>query len=279
MEDSQVNAVEAGFANMSTEQQALSSSMEGIREGLATGLQGIDANTQQQYQSMVDSFDAQGNLIANSIDEQGNTITREMDAQGNLVTTTLDQQGNLLGTTSMNINTMLTDAKTFQQQTQQSFATTQGLMSEQAQVIQQGQVSSEALQQGFDSVNGTLDTQTRDIAKIASMQAGMTQQQRDTYGSLASSFDDQGKVIANSIDSQGNTITRALDNQGNLILRTFNRQGQSVGSQGINLTSTLDELSQLQQYTGANAGMGGLTQPNQGGMAQTGGFANPYTIT
>jgi frataxin-like iron-binding protein CyaY len=271
-------------------QQNLITDLGWIREGLSTGLQGLDENTKQQYQGMIESFDDQGNLIANSIDAQGNTLSREMDAQGNILTTTLDAQGQALGTTSTNVNTMIANAKAYQQETQMQMANTQGLMTDQSSqfnqdlsalntnITNQGQLNTQAVQQGFDGQSGKLETHTRDLANIASMQGDLTQQQRDTYKSLSSSFDDQGSLISNSIDNQGNTITRAMDNQGNLLLRKFDAQGRAIGDQAMNMNRELFNLSNMQQI-GANAGMGGLTQANKAGMAQSGGFASPYTIT
>ena len=284
--------------------------------GIGTSLDGQQMGLKQQYADLNSAFDASGQLIASAVDAQGNTLSREMDAQGNLLTSTLDAQGNVINSTSTNIEEVMASAKLNydavkgrDRQASAQLKTVAGSMTEQADVLKrqnesvqglmadqtnqftqdlsalntnitnQGQLNTNAIQQGFDGQSGTLDAQTRDLAKVASMQGDLNQQQRQTYNSLSSSFDDQGALISNSIDNQGNTISRALDDQGNLLLRKFDTQGRAMGDQAVNIARTLQDLSQLKQQTGANAGMGGLTQANKAGMAQSGGFASPYTIT
>lgn len=308
----QTQAMDTGF-------DAASGVMTGLGKellGMGTALDGQQMGLKQQYAALNSAFDASGQLIASAVDSQGDAITREMDAQGNLLTTTLDTQGNVINSTSTNIEEVMANARRSYDEVKArdnmmvntlrdvgdrgdiaaaagatQVQDIQGLMADQTSqftqdlsavntnITNQGQLNTQAIQQGFDGQTGTLDAQTRDLAKVASMQGDLNQQQRQTYNSLSSSFDDQGSLISNSIDAQGNTISRALDNQGNLLLRKFDTQGRSMGDQAISIARSLQDLSQLQQQVGANAGMGGLTQANKAGMAQSGGFASPYTIT
>ncbi len=84
-------------------------------------------------------------------------------------------------------------------------------------------------------------------------------QQRVKFSELGNAFDEQGSLITNSIAANGNTISRAVDSQGKLILREFNKQGEAMGSNVINISKTLYELSQVNYRPGANTFGGQLS--------------------
>ena len=80
---------------------------------------------------------------------------------------------------------------------------------------------------------------------------------RSQYETLASSFDNNGRLIPVSQDNVGNTTQRALDNQSNLLTTTINTQNQVVDQKAVNVDQLLSYMDQL-GYAG-NQGTGQLT--------------------
>lgn len=264
--------------------------------GVASTLDGFDAGMQGQFADIASAFDAQGNLIQNSTDNLGNTLLRQIDASGNLITQRLDSNGNVLDQSNSNINDALSAIQSntgslsdrisagFQDVTsgQADIAAGQeGLMAESA--ASQGMIrdQSTAITQGFNAAEGILNTQTRDLARVASSQTEIDMRTRQDFKQLGDAFDDQGNLIANSVMNNGTTISRAVDQQGNLLLRAFDTQGRSLGDKVININRSLATLSELPVYAGANTSMGNLSPAMQAptGGVQTSGFMSPYTMT
>ena len=68
---------------------------------------------------------------------------------------------------------------------------------------------------------------------------------RMQYETLASSFDDAGRLIPLTADQAGNRTQRTLDNQGNLIYATLDPQNQITNQGAINVNNLLSYLNQL----------------------------------
>ena len=301
-------AVEGGFsdsaASAQIERQNLSNRIGNVKTLLETTGATIDETSKAQYTALANSFDQNGELIANSIDDQGNTISRSIDEQGNIIQSTFDNTGTEIGRVSMDVETMLSNAENYQRslsgqlqgleqnvdtgftnvasgqnQIEQTVETGQeGLMNAAMDNRQLAEANALQTQQGFDSASQTMDTQLRDLARIASGQSDLDMRMRQDFKQIGDSFDDTGQLIQNTVNQNGTTISRAIDSNGNLLLRAFDMQGNRIGDKVLNINKSLFDLQNLKNMAGANTSMGNLSPAMQGNVP-TGGFASPFTTT
>ena len=266
--------------------------------------QAFDANGNLVAQSVDDL----GNSISRQMDQNGNLTIRRLDETGRQidqssinVTSLLGDLGNRTGTLQ-NTQTSLADRlnqgfasmsdrqqggfdalqrgqERLGQTTGQGFSdVNQGLMAAQQNNMTQLQRMSTDIMSGFDAANGVMDTQTRDIAKVAAQQGNLNDNMRQQFNQIGDAFDDNGRLIQNSIMANGNIISRNIDDNGNLLLRAFDTTGRTIGNQVVNINRALVDLSQLDFYAGANVSMGNLS-PAMRGEVPTEGFASPFTTT
>jgi len=269
----------------------LSSAAQNIM-GIASTLDAFDTNTQSQFAEISSAFDAQGNLIQQSTDQVGNTIIRQMDDQGNLITQKIDSNGNVIGQSQTNINDAiraiqtqtgsLTDRVTagFQgvTQGQQDLSQQgQGIMAEQTDQRNRLQNQMAQITSGFNMSEQQMDTQIRDLARVAATQTDIDMARRQDFKQIGDAFDDQGRLIRNSVLDNGTTISRAIDDNGNLLLRAFDNTGQAIGDKVININRSLNDLAQLPFMAGGNVNMGVLSPAMK--APQQGGFMSPYSQT
>jgi hypothetical protein len=301
-------AVEGGFsdsaASAQIERQNLSNRIGNVKTLLETTGATIDETSKAQYTALANSFDQNGELIASSIDDQGNTISRSIDEQGNIIQSTFDSTGTEIGRVSMDVETMLSNAENYQRslsgqlqgleqnvdtgfsdvasgqnQIEQTVETGQeGLMNATMDNRQLAEANALQTQQGFDSASQTMDTQLRDLARIASGQSDLDMRMRQDFKQIGDSFDDTGQLIQNTVSQNGTTISRAIDSNGNLLLRAFDMQGNRIGDKVLNINKSLFDLQNLKNMAGANTSMGNLSPAMQGNVP-TGGFASPFTTT
>ena len=301
-------AVEGGFsdsaASAQIERQNLSNRIGNVKTLLETTGATIDETSKAQYTALANSFDQNGELITNSIDDQGNTISRSIDEQGNIIQSTFDNQGTEIGRVSMDVETMLSNAENYQRslsgqlqgleqnvdtgftnvasgqnQIEQTVETGQeGLMNAAMDSQRLAEANALQTQQGFDTASQTMDTQLRDLARIASGQSDLDMRMRQDFKQIGDSFDDTGQLIQNTVNQNGTTISRAIDSNGNLLLRAFDMQGNRIGDKVLNINKSLFDLQNLQNVAGANTSMGNLSPAMQGNVP-TGGFASPFTTT
>ena len=254
------------------------------------------------------SVDTLGNSISRQMDENGNLTIRRLDQTGRMIDqSSLNVTGLLsdLGTrtgTLQNTQTSLADSldqgfasmsdrqqggfdalqrgqERLGQTTGQGFSdVNRGLMAAQQNNMTQLQRMSTDIMSGFDAANGVMDTQTRDIAKVAAQQGNLNDNMRQQFNQIGDAFDDNGRLIQNSIMANGNIISRNIDDNGNLLLRAFDTTGRTIGNQVVNINRALVDLSQLDFYAGANVSMGNLS-PAMRGEVPTEGFASPFTTT
>ena len=290
--DSSATAMSAGFdaqnAVMSEQGQNL----------LAVGMS-LDSMSDQQkadFQAVSSAFDAQGNLIRSGTDTMGNLVEREMDANGLLLERKFDAQGNLLGETSLNVNDImsgLTQLDSISGQIETGFGGVQKTLGDQTGLMTElSQEQSTEIQEtqdqilgGFDETAGTMDTQIRDIAGVASQMSDLDMDMRQQFYQLGGAFDDNGELIKETVDENGNLIQRSIDTNGNILLRAFDQTGNEIGQNVVNIGRALGDLADLNTLPGANISMGNLSpalqaapqndQPN----VPVSGFMAPYTET
>lgn len=283
-------AVEGGFSDTAAaaqvERQNLSNRIGNVKSLLEDTGNNIDDATKAQYTALANSFDESGQLIANSIDAQGNTISRSLDEQGNVIESKFDGTGKEISRVSMDVETMLSNAENFQNSLVNQIGDVQQSLDTGVSSIQSGQEglmsvadnTQAQIQSGFDTTSNTMDTQLRDLARIASSQSDLDMQMRQDFKQIGDSFDDTGQLIQNTVTENGTTISRAIDSNGNLLLRAFDMQGNRIGDKVLNINKSLYDLQNLNSMTGANASMGNLSPAMQGDVP-TGGFASPFTTT
>ena len=92
---------------------------------------------------------------------------------------------------------------------------------------------------------------------LATQSDNLPEDIRRQYTQLATSFDENGRLIRESIDSQGLVTRRAMDNQSNVLLAEFNQQGDMLGQSMFNMNALLKQMDQL-GYTGMGRQPGDL---------------------
>jgi hypothetical protein len=80
---------------------------------------------------------------------------------------------------------------------------------------------------------------------LATSSQNLSPELRMQYETLASSFDDAGRLIPLTADQAGNRTQRTLDNQGNLIYATLDPQNQITNQGAINVNNLLSYMNQL----------------------------------
>ena len=290
--DSTAAAMSAGFdaqnGVMSEQGQQLLS--------VGVALDGMSDQQKADFAAVSAAFDAQGNLIQSGTDELGNTVQREMDANGVMIERKFDAQGNLLGETSLDVTDImsgLSQLDTIQGQIETGFGGVQdtlsdqtGMMSEMSdQQLSQIQQTQQSIETGFDETAGTMDTQIRDLAGVASQMTDLDMDMRQQFYQLDGAFDDTGELITESVMDNGNVIQRSIDNNGNILLRAFDQTGEAIGQNVININKALGDLASLETMPGSSVSMGNLSpalqaNPKEGEPSvPTSGFMSPYTTT
>ena len=253
-------AVTGGFRDASVEDQIAkrnqTNDLNSIRDLLQTTGQNLDASTRDQYQKLTDAFDQQGNLITQGIDDQGNTLRRELDAQGAVIESRFDQSGNQIGQFRMDVGQMIGTANEFVS----------------------GQISDvgAATQARFDVQTGTMNTQVRDMSRVASSIQDLDINRRQDLSNLSEAFDDQGRLIRSTVAENGVTTARAIDQNGNLMLRAFDATGNELGNKVVDINQQSNFLGEYGYLPGANVGMGNLSPAVQ---TNNSGFMSPFTQT
>lgn len=92
---------------------------------------------------------------------------------------------------------------------------------------------------------------------LATQSENLPEDIRRQYTQLATSFDQNGRLIRESIDAQGTVTRRAMDNQSNVLLAQFNQQGDMLGQSMFNMNALLKQMDQL-GYTGMGRQPGDL---------------------
>jgi hypothetical protein len=286
--------VTGGFNQTAADQAAFSQNLAtrigSMKNQLTTTGDRLDANTKAQYEALSSAFDENGTLITSAIDTQGNTISRSFDDQGSIIENKFDSAGKQIGSVSMNVETMLSNAETYAEQTSSQLKTgfsevdqgQQGLMQSTQQAFGDNSNSLQqmmgTIQTGFDSTDQTMSRQIKDMAGITSGMTDLDMGMRQNFKQMGDAFDDNGKLIQSSIDENGNTVTRAIDKSGNLLLRQFDVTGRAMGDKVVNINKALNDLSTVKNLPGANVSMGNLSPAMQGNVP-TGGFMSPYSQT
>ena len=80
---------------------------------------------------------------------------------------------------------------------------------------------------------------------LATSSQNLSPELRMQYETLASSFDDAGRLIPLTADQAGNRTQRTLDNQGNLIYATLDPQNQITNQGALNVNQLLGALDNL----------------------------------
>ena len=80
---------------------------------------------------------------------------------------------------------------------------------------------------------------------LATSSQNLSPELRMQYETLASSFDDAGRLIPLTADQAGNRTQRTLDNQGNLIYATLDPQNQITNQGALNVNNLLSYMNQL----------------------------------
>ncbi len=270
------SAVGTGFSDASMQDQQAASNLTtrlgNVSKLIDSSSANLDANTQAQYRKLFSSFDENGTLIANSIDESGNTIQRRFDDQGNIIETSFDAAGNQVGSVSMDVNTMLSNAESYQssltgQIGQLSSDVGTGFTEAAGQVVGLGSDLSsgqQGLMAGLDTASSNFDASIQQ--QYTALSQTMADQGVDINSVLATGFDANTNTLNSnardllmlgsqitgldaSVASDFATVSSAFDSQGNLIGSTVDALGNTVTNQidqqGNLITSKFDSTGQL----------------------------------
>jgi len=217
------SAVGTGFSESSmADQQAaanLTTRLGNVSKLIDSSSANLDANTQAQYRKLFSSFDENGTLIANSIDQNGNTIQRRFDDQGNIIETSFDAAGNQVGSVSMDVNTMLSNAESYQssltgQIGQLSSDVGTGFTGSAGQINQLGS----DIGTGFTAASGQVNQLGSDLstgqqglmAGLDTASSNFDSSIQQQYTALSQTMADQGidinSVLATGFDANTNTL-------------------------------------------------------------------------
>lgn len=86
---------------------------------------------------------------------------------------------------------------------------------------------------------------------IGTVGQNLSPELRQQYQVIATSFDDNGKLIPMSTDTQGNRTQRAMDNESNLLTTTINTANQVTDQRAVNVDRLLSYMDEL-GYTGGS---------------------------
>ena len=303
------SAVGTGFSDASMQDQQaaanLTTRLGNVSKLIDSSSANLDANTQAQYSKLFSSFDENGTLIANSIDQNGNTIQRRFDDQGNIIETSFDAAGNQVGSVSMDVNTMLSNAESYQssltgQLGQLSSDVGTGFTEAAGQVVGLGSDLSsgqQGLMTGLDTASSNFDSSIQ--KQYTALSQNMADQGVDINRVLATGFDANtnslnsnardllmlGSQITGldaSVASDFATVSSAFDSQGNLIGSTVDELGNTVTNQidqqGNLITSKFDSTGQLIDQSQTNI-QNTMSQASQAQMQLQNSLANTTTAT
>ena len=303
------SAVGTGFSDASMQDQQaaanLTTRLGNVSKLIDSSSANLDANTQAQYRKLFSSFDENGTLIANSIDQNGNTIQRRFDDQGNIIETSFDAAGNQVGSVSMDVNTMLSNAESYQssltgQIGQLSSDVGTGFTEAAGQVVGLGSDLSsgqQGLMAGLDTASSNFDSSIQQ--QYTALSQTMADQGVDINSVLANGFDANtnslnsnardllmlGSQITGLDASVANdfaTVSSAFDSQGNLIGSTVDELGNTVTNQidlqGNLITSKFDSTGQLIDQSQTNI-QNTMSQASQAQMQLQNSLADTTTAT
>ena len=121
----------------------------------------------------------------------------------------------------------------------------------------------------LDSMKGIITNSNMDIS----------QDLRNTFNAMTSSFDETGNLITGTVLENGNTITRAIDQQGNLFTAQFNQYGKKVSQGGLNINQLMMRLDELGYVPGSNQNMANATGSTLPSYSQYDGLVSPFAQT
>ena len=247
---------------------------------LASQNNSLDQTVRNEFMNVASAFDDTGALIGQSANDLG-TIQRQIDQNGNLITTRFDQTGGLIDQSSSNIAKSIADANNAMRSGQTGLSTDinalgttldqtrAGLMSESGDLRSQ-------IRAGFNANDQTMNTQVRDMARMASTIQDLDVNRRQDLSELSEAFDNQGRLIRSTVAENGVTTARAIDQNGNLMLRAFDATGNELGNKVVDINQQLNFLGEYGYLPGANTSMGNLSPAVQ---TNNSGFMSPFTQT
>lgn len=282
--DAQGNAINTGFANQDALIKAFqNATLQGQNDirGLVTKVGGnLDsyygnlsaADTDQtarlgQLQTDVGNFRNDFQKADTLANQQRSRIADSVAGGFNAVREDMGQQQGLMTAQNANTQNQLRQVNNAVEQGSEQNATDFSRVAKELAV-------------GFsDGTQQSLQTRNEFINRLNTIRSALSDQSlqidaglRDSYTKMATSFDQQGRLISQSVDQNGNQVSRALDNQGNLLLATFSNTGQRLDQQALNLNQMMRALDQVRMIPGSN--MTGV-QP----AAVNTGLMTPYTLT
>ena len=255
--DEQGNRIDTGFRDAAGQLNSVQANVLGGQANLRTLMEQYGGNLDRYYADLArGQADAQQRLggLQTGLDQfRGDFRTAD--------TVATQQRARLADTVAGGFNAVRDDfgrgMDTLGNRTQQVAAQVSGLGSQVDQFANQTSINFGALARnisaGFDDNSQQTQAARNDfISRLNSIRGLLDEPDlplddttRQQYGDLASSFDEQGRLIPRSVDGMGNQTARALDAQGNLLMATFDQGGNRINQQALNVDSMLRALDQL----------------------------------
>ena len=221
------------YGGLAEGQSNIMGEVGGLQTGLASFRDAYDANTtlaNQTRAELLDTVSGGFNRTREAIADNFGDTQRDIAS----VSSQIDQQGRQEQAGEQSIQRDFTAA--IRELSAGFEAGTQDQAAAQQDVINR-----------IDTVKQVLATQSENLPEDI----------RRQYTQLATSFDENGRLIRESVDAQGLVTRRAMDNQSNVLLAQFNQQGDMLGQSMFNMNSLLKQMDQL-GYTGMGRQPGDL---------------------
>jgi hypothetical protein len=221
------------YGGLAEGQSNIMGEVGGLQTGLASFRDAYDANTtlaNQTRAELLDTVSGGFNRTREAIADNFGDTQRDIAS----VSSQIDQQGRQEQAGEQSIQRDFTAA--IRELSAGFEAGTQDQAAAQQDVINR-----------IDTVKQVLATQSENLPEDI----------RRQYTQLATSFDENGRLIRESVDAQGLVTRRAMDNQSNVLLAQFNQQGDMLGQSMFNMNALLKQMDQL-GYTGMGRQPGDL---------------------
>lgn len=256
-------AITEGFAEAQTDRDTLSSDVLGGQGALQEYLEGMSGRADTYYEGLSGN---QNTLIDNLGGLQSNfTDFRDTyDANTNLANQT---RAELQDTVVGGFNRLRGDIGTGFQDTRSDIGGVEAAVDQSTGKITSAQANASTdytkaireLSSGLGAATQDDAAQQGDILErldtvrqvLTNENVNISDQMRDQYTKLATSFDAEGRLIRESVDQGGNITRRAMDDQSNVLMAEFNSQGGLLNQSVINVNRLLKQMNEL-GYTNAN---------------------------
>lgn len=240
-----------GQTNLQSYLEGMSGRADTYYGGLAEGQANLTNNLaglQSGFTDFRDAYDTNTTLANQTRAELLDTVSGGFNNMRGAIADNFQDTRSDINQVSSQVDNVQNRQATLSQAQTQDFTTTLRDMAAGLEATTRDQATSQS------DVLNRLDT-VRQV--LADQDENIPEDIRSQYTALATSFDQNGRLIRESVDEQGLITRRAMDNQSNVLMAQFNQQGQMLGQSMINVNQLLNQMDNF-GYTGTGRQPGDL---------------------